>query len=70
MTDNFCLCGAQAGYPHDPCCPFPLYRASEALARQWQAAFEARQAQWVTERPTAEAGQAETALTPQRPARV
>ena len=33
---QICLCGAQPGYPHDPCCPRPLFRATEQQAQEWQ----------------------------------
>jgi hypothetical protein len=33
---NLCLCGSEAGYPHDGDCPYPLFRATEAQERAWQ----------------------------------
>ena len=36
---NFCMCGAQAGYPHDPLCPFPLFRGSGEQEQDWRAAW-------------------------------
>jgi len=39
---NICLCGAQAGYPHDEFCPFPLFRGTEKQERKWQAEWEAK----------------------------
>ncbi len=33
---NICLCGAQAGYGHDPRCPYPMYRDDP----QWSLAHE------------------------------
>jgi hypothetical protein len=32
---NICLCGTQAGYPHDKLCPYPLYRGSEEQEQRW-----------------------------------
>lgn len=34
---NFCLCGAEAGYPHAADCPRPLYRCSDSQAARWHA---------------------------------
>jgi hypothetical protein len=36
MNDNFCCCGAQAGYPHRADCPRPLYNASDAQFEAWE----------------------------------
>jgi len=33
---NICLCGAEAGYPHDECCPYPLYRGSSHQVIAWE----------------------------------
>ena len=30
---NICFCGTQAGYPHDPTCPYPMYRGDQ---QGWQ----------------------------------
>lgn len=38
---NICWCGAQAGYPHDEFCPYPLYRGSEKQEQDWQSKWEA-----------------------------
>ncbi len=50
---NLCMCGAHAGYPHTPSCPYPLYRGSLEMESGWRseeanlrrkiAAFEAEQ---------------------------
>lgn len=32
---NICLCGTEAGYPHDPTCPYPLYRPTAAQEDDW-----------------------------------
>lgn len=37
---NFCLCGAEAGYPHVHTCPRPLYRCSQQQEAAWQAEHE------------------------------
>jgi len=37
---NICMCGVQAGYPHDECCPYPLYRAVEEREQLWRDAYE------------------------------
>lgn len=39
---NFCMCGTQASYPHDPACPFPLYHENEHQMAEWQAAYNLR----------------------------
>lgn len=33
---QICLCGAQAGYAHDACCPYPLYRGSSEQVVAWE----------------------------------
>ena len=33
---NICYCGTQAGYPHDPDCPRPLYRATQQETEKWE----------------------------------
>lgn len=38
MSDfQLCLCGAAPGYPHAWDCPRPLYHATEAQEKQWEA---------------------------------
>jgi hypothetical protein len=37
---NICLCGTQAGYPHDRLCPYPLFRGSEEQVRGWEEKFQ------------------------------
>ena len=32
---SICYCGAQAGYPHDKYCPFPLYREDPIQSPKW-----------------------------------
>ena len=39
---NICQCGAQASYPHDPACPFPLYSDRPMPVAAWTALYEAR----------------------------
>ena len=36
MNINICLCGAQAGCPHDLACPWPLYRGSDRMMAEWE----------------------------------
>lgn len=38
---NICMCGTQAGYPHDPSCPYPLFRASDEDAEKWAREYTA-----------------------------
>lgn len=50
---QWCMCGAQAGYPHERDCPYPLFVCGHAGAAKWEqdraalaariAAFEAEQ---------------------------
>jgi len=37
---NVCLCGVEAGYPHDEYCPYPLYRAETEREQLWRDAYE------------------------------
>lgn len=54
MTDQqFCMCGAQPGYPHDPDCPYPYFGHSESEQYRWMKAKEAKQ----IERRTAESAE-------------
>jgi len=39
---NICLCGAEAGYPHDKDCPYPLYKATHEQYQVWIQARKAR----------------------------
>jgi len=43
---NICLCGAEAGYPHDQDCPYPLYKTTheKATREQYQVWNQARKA--------------------------
>ena len=43
-TELWCLCGAQVGYPHDPRCPRPVYRATAREEAAWDAEYAARAA--------------------------
>ena len=43
--DQFCLCGAQPGYLHAADCPYPLFRATEQQAQQWEANRQWKEAQ-------------------------
>ena len=36
MPAQWCLCGAEAGYPHASDCPRPLYRAGGEQAERWR----------------------------------
>ena len=37
---NICLCGSQDGYPHDHCCPFPLFsEGNKNLTILWKEEF-------------------------------
>ncbi len=38
---SFCMCGAQASYPHESDCPRPLYRGTESMEHQWRLDREA-----------------------------
>jgi regulator of extracellular matrix RemA (YlzA/DUF370 family) len=38
---NICMCGAEAGYPHNQLCPRPLYRGSAAAETKWLEEFDA-----------------------------
>lgn len=33
---NVCYCGKQAGYPHAPDCPYPLFRGSDEEVERWE----------------------------------
>jgi hypothetical protein len=35
MTINICLCGTEAGYPHDECCPFPYFGNDDGMMDRW-----------------------------------
>ena len=35
MSDQFCQCGVQAGYGHQPECPFPLYVEAPDRVAEW-----------------------------------
>jgi len=41
---NICLCGAESGYQHDECCPYPLYHAATEREQLWRDAYEERKA--------------------------
>lgn len=34
---KFCLCGAQAGFPHEPSCPFPYFANDPRMVHKWLA---------------------------------
>ncbi|MBU1749659.1 MAG: hypothetical protein KKA73_18400 [Chloroflexi bacterium] len=36
---NLCMCGAAAGYPHDPNCPYPLFSGTRDQYLDWQTAY-------------------------------
>ena len=36
MTINICLCGVQAGYPHDKYCPFPYFGGDDRMIDRWE----------------------------------
>ena len=40
MSNNYCHCGAQQGYPHHKHCPFPLFNDKEALVLVWKEEFQ------------------------------
>jgi len=44
MEMQFCLCGAQPGYPHKPDCPFPYYGRSGQIMGKWHREHKALQA--------------------------
>lgn len=33
---NICQCGAQAGYPHKPDCPWPYFGAAPTICERWK----------------------------------
>jgi hypothetical protein len=37
---NICGCGAGAGFPHAPICPFPYFGRSAAVWERWDAESE------------------------------
>ncbi len=41
MTINICLCGTQAGYPHEKDCPFPYFGNDERMIQRWKDTQEA-----------------------------
>ena len=38
--EQFCCCGAQAGYRHDQFCPFPYFGTNERKVAEWGAAHQ------------------------------
>jgi len=36
MTINICLCGTEAGYPHDKYCPFPYFGGDDRMTDRWE----------------------------------
>ena len=32
---NICRCGTKGSYPHDPFCPYPLYRGDALQLNNW-----------------------------------
>ena len=32
---NICMCGTQAGYPHDQNCPWPYFGSNEQEQERW-----------------------------------
>ena len=36
MTINICLCGTEAGYPHDKYCPFPYFGGDDGMMDRWE----------------------------------
>ena len=36
MTINICLCGVQAGYPHEKYCPFPYFGGDDQMIKRWE----------------------------------
>lgn len=61
---NFCLCGAQAGYPHHPTCPYPLFRCTEQQEDEWLAKRAALTFASIALAAIAHAAAAETTKTP------
>ena len=43
---NLCQCGAQATYPHDPFCPYPLYRCTDLQWHTWEESYRAKRDAW------------------------
>lgn len=37
---SICHCGAQAGYEHDPLCPFPLFNDNPPRVERWNQEYE------------------------------
>ena len=55
MIPQFCMCNAQAGYPHKWFCPFPYYPyygADRERMEEWMRAAEEKRMQAVTDRET------------------
>ena len=44
---NICMCGVQAGYPHAPNCPYPLYHGTETQYAAWRRAYENHSYRWL-----------------------
>ncbi len=42
---NICMCGAQAGYPHDPLCPYPYYGGDVKKESAWMDAWREKKIQ-------------------------
>ena len=40
----FCMCGAQASYPHHPACPYPLFHGTDFQVAEWEKLFANRKA--------------------------
>ena len=44
MNINLCMCGHEAGYPHDLACPYPLFRGTERAMAAWEKEYTNRKA--------------------------
>ena len=44
VTLSICLCGAMAGYPHAPDCPYPMYLSTDREIERWNTARTAMSA--------------------------
>ena len=48
---NICQCGATASYPHDPFCPYPLYKCTDLQWQTWEHAYQAKKSAWERKHP-------------------
>jgi hypothetical protein len=62
---NICLCGTLAGYQHNICCPYPLYRGTSDQVIKWEMAWAVnKQAAQQSVQPTVESVGSEPYVDP------